>query len=70
MMILGAVTTKGWGGGCTRMHTLVCAHTSKESGAKRGGKEWGEADQRAEEGGTEEAAGVITTLRHCCLRGK
>lgn len=64
MMILGAVTTKG--GMCTRMHTLACAHTSKESGAKRGGKGWGEADQRAEEGGTEEVAGVVMTrMRHC-----
>ena len=69
MMILGPLTTKG--GVCTRMYTLACAHTSKESGTKRGGKGSGEADQRAEEGGTEEAAGVVMTrMRHCCVRGE
>lgn len=34
------------GGVCMRMHTLICAHTSKESGAKRGGKGWGQADPK------------------------
>ena len=48
MMILGAVTTMG--GVCMRMHTLVCAHTSKEIGAKRGGKEWErQTDERRKE---------------------
>ena len=57
------------GGVPAHAHTCMCSHI-QGNWCEEGRKGVGEADRRAEEGGTEEAAGVITTLRHCCLRGK